>query len=116
MKRLLLSFSVLAFAATILVSCGSNVVCDINEVAISEKATRDSFEIPGAKSCEVVFAPEWLQVSTNDNIVYYSASANKGDEPRESCIVLKCRNLRWGQKAILRIILHLLYWVRCKGG
>lgn len=100
MKRLLLSFSVLAFAATILVSCGSNVVCDVNEVAISEKATRDSFQIPGAKSCEVVFAPEWLQVSTNDNIVYYSASANKGDEPRESCIVLKCK----GEEFVIPVV------------
>lgn len=100
MKRLLLSFSVLAFAATILVSCGSNVVCDVNEVAISEKATRDSFEIQGAKSCEVIFAPEWLQVSTNENVVYYSASANKGDEPRESCIVLKCE----GEEFVIPVV------------
>ena len=100
MKRLLLSFSVLAFAATILVSCGSNVVCDVNEVAISEKATRDSFQIQGAKSCEVIFAPEWLQVSTNENVVYYSVGANKEAEPRESYLVLKAG----GEEIVLPVI------------
>ena len=50
MKRLLLTFSIMAFATTILVSCGSEVVCEVSEIAIGEKTTRDSFKIQGAKS------------------------------------------------------------------
>ena len=100
MKRLLLTFSIMAFATTILVSCGSEVVCEVSEIAIGEKTTRDSFKIQGAKSCEVVFAPEWLQVSTKDNVIYYSTSANKGAEPRESCIVLECK----GEEIIIPVV------------
>lgn len=101
MKRLILSFGIMAFATTVLVSCSSNtIVCDVSEVAISEKATRDSFKIQGAKSCEVLFAPEWLQVSTNENVVYYSVGANKEAEPRESYLVLKAG----GEEIVLPVI------------
>lgn len=101
MKRLILSFGIMAFATTVLVSCSSNaIVCDVSEVAISEKATRDSFKIHGAKSCEVLFAPEWLQVSTNENVVYYSVGANKEAEPRESYLVLKAG----GEEIVLPVI------------
>lgn len=100
MKRLLLTLGIMAFAAAILVSCGSDVVCEVSEIAIGEKATRDSFKIQGVKSCEVIFAPEWLQVSTNENVVYYSASANTSDEPRESCVVLECS----GEQIVLPVV------------
>ena len=100
MKRLLLTFGIIAFAATVLVSCGGDVVCDVSEIALSEKAARDSFKVHGAKSCKVVFAPEWLQVSSNENVVYYSVGANKGTEPRESYVVLECN----GEQIVLPVI------------
>ena len=91
----------MAFAATILASCGSKaVVCEVSEVTIGDKATRDSFRIHGTKSCEVLFAPEWLFVSTNENAVYYSVGANISDEPRESYLILKCS----GEQIVLPVI------------
>lgn len=91
MKKQLFKCAMMVYAATMLVSCSSdaNLSCDVKKIAADVNGVQDSLMLKGTDgSCEVVYAPDWVNVSTHDTVVNYVIAANKDSVPREGCIVV----------------------------
>lgn len=95
MKKLLFFNWLIALcAAAMMVSCGGDAgeSCGMKEIAVDVKGAQESLVLSDNGTCELIYAPEWVNASIDKNVLHYNIAKNDTSEPRESCIVVKSGN------------------------
>jgi hypothetical protein len=91
MKKLLFNLGIILFAAATMASCGGDVTCDVKNITAVAKGEQGKLLIEGTDGpCKVIYAPEWMSVNVDENVIRYYVTPNNTKVGRESCLVVAC--------------------------